>query len=205
MLLSAVAICLIAPGVSAADYFPLKTGMKWSYEVSGDAVGAYEVQVTTPADINGTSTPQVLVMTQGKVTQHVFYGVDSSTVSVIGTDPKKPFSKPQPVFQIGDKPTKWDFTGDSPYEDDKGAMILISGSAKTIGTRDVLGTRRDCIEVKTETRIGYNQAASTLFKQTSVYAKGVGLIQVQEVSQSGRQTIKKNTKLTKFETAEAGS
>jgi len=205
MLLAAVAICLAAPAFDAADYFPLVPGMKWSYEAKGDVFGAFEIQVTEPVDIAGVATPHVLVMEQGKVSQQTFYNVDAASVSVVGSDPKKPLKDPYPIFRIGEKPTEWEYVGPSPYDDDTSASMHLTGSARKIGARDVLGVRRDCIEVKSEAKIGLSVQTATIFKNTSIYAKGVGLVEAQDSAQSGKKTIKKTVKLVKFEVPGAGS
>lgn len=205
MLVTAIALCVLAPPAAASEYFPLEPGTKWSYESSGDIAGAYDQEVGTAVEVGGESRAPIIVIERGKIAGQTFYQVTDSAVLVLGNDPKKLLKKPQPVFQIGLKEVKWDFVGDSPYEDDKGATIHIIGQSKPVGMRTVLGTKRECLEVKTENRIGMSDATATVYKQVSTYAKGVGLVEMQETIQFGKKLGKRTIKLTKFEAPGAGS
>lgn len=204
MILAAIATAFLAPLATAADFFPLTPGTTWTYQISGDFSGSVLQKALEPTEIEGQSEPlpALSVSSQGKVVSTVFYQAKSQGVYVLGTDPSKLYATPQPVFEFGDKGTKWTFNGPSPYENDKASTLRMTGQSKAIGMRDVLGVKRECIEVKTETKIGHSDEASTTVKRTSIYAKGVGLVETQETSQFGKRQTKLTTKLAKFEPAE---
>ena len=137
--------------------------------------------------------------------QTTFYDLQGSGVYVIGHDPKVLFEKPQHVFQLEGKGSKWEYEGPSPYDDDKSARMRVKGQSKLVGQRTVLGEKRECLEVDTETRIGLSESTATLFKRSGLYAKGVGLVQMEENVSVGRRSQKRKVQLTKFESAKAGN
>lgn len=202
-----IAIAVLAtPNQSAAkDFFPMEPGMKWSYEVTGDGGGTYSQEIGTPIDVGGTLRNPLLIKVSGRLVQTTFYDIQGSGVYVIGHDPKVLFEKPQPVFQLEGKGSKWEYEGPSPYDDDKSARMRVKGQSKLVGQRTVLGEKRECLEVDTETRIGLSESTATLFKRSGLYAKGVGLVQMEENVSVGRRSQKRKVQLTKFESAKAGN
>ncbi|HJP84157.1 MAG TPA: hypothetical protein VJ835_11715 [Fimbriimonadaceae bacterium] len=184
---------------SAAEFFPMKPGMVWEYETTGDGAGTYTQQIGAAVDAGGTMRAPMVIKIAGKEIQSTFYELTPTGVFVIGHEPKKLFAKPQPVFQTGEKGAKWDFIGPSPYEDDKEARLVIKGESKWAGQRNVLGQKRDCLVVKTENRIGLSESTATLFKNEAVYAKDVGLVEMDETVQFGKTQHKRHVRLVKFD------
>ena len=206
MLIVATLAALLSVGqvqTPASEFFPLEQGMKWQYEYTGDNAGTYSQEVGEPVDLNGKLTAPLLIKTGSKVSQTTYYDVGSAGVYVLGHDPEKLFEKPLPVFQINEKGAKWEFSGPSPYEGDTAAGMAITGQSKLVGLRPVLGDKKLCLEVKSETKIGLTKSTATTFEQTLVYAKGVGLVEFEETIRSGKKTIKRKVKLIKFEGAKA--
>lgn len=188
--------------VSAAEFFPIAPGMKWEYETAGDGAGAYRQTVGGAIDIEGTMMAPLNIVINSRVVQTIFYKVTTGGVFVLGSDPKKFPEKPQPVFMIDAKGAKWSFEGPSPYEDDKAAGMRSTGQSRMIGDRTYLGQKRECLEVKSETKIGLSESTATLIKQTTIYAKGLGMAEHDEVVQYGKRTTKRKVKLINFEAAQ---
>jgi hypothetical protein len=196
------AVCSLGQ-VSATEFFPMEAGMKWTYENTGDGGGLYSQEVGEPVDVGGKLASPLLIKVGSKIIQTTFYDVTSSGVYVLGSDPKKFSVKPQPVFQIDARGSKWEYVGPSPYEDDKESGMTMKGQSKLVGLRPALGEKRECLEVKVETKIGLSQATATLFKQTFLYAKGIGLVEMDQTAQSGKRTVVTKVKLLKFEGGKA--
>jgi hypothetical protein len=202
-----IALALIASlssmsQVSAVDFFPMAPGMNWIYETTGDGAGMYRQSVGGAIDIEGTMMAPLNIIINNKVVQTTFYRVSLSGVSVLGSDPKAFLEKPQPVFQVDSKGTKWSFEGPSPYEGDKIERMRITGESKIVAPRTYLGEKRECLEVKSETKIGLSESSATVIKQTAYYAKGLGLAELDEVIRAGKRTLKRQVKLIKFEAAQ---
>jgi hypothetical protein len=185
--------------ISAADYFPLSPGMKWDYETTGDGAGFYSQVVGGSIDIEGTMMAPINIIIGNKVVQTTFYRITPGGVHVLGSDPKAFLATPHPVFVIEPKGAKWSFEGPSPYEGDTVARMRVNGQSKAVGPRTYLGEKRDCLEVKTETKIGLSEASATVIKHTAIYAKGLGLAELDETIQQGKRHLKRQVKLIKFE------
>lgn len=198
MLLALVAAA-IQTAPTASDFFPMEAGMKWTYESSGDQSGMYEQAIGAPMAYAGKSLPPLLTISKGKVVAKTFYEATPSGLYILGQDPGTPFERPQPVYQFDPKGAKWTFDGPSPYEDDKGSGLRMTGESRLIGEREYLGAKYLCLEVKTDTRIGPTTQVSTQFKQTMTFAKGVGMVAMEQSAQFGKRTTKFKVKIVKFE------
>jgi len=202
MFLALVAVAVQNP-LTAGDFFPMQPGTVWTYESSGDQSGIYDQAIGQAANIGGKTIHPVLTVNNGKILMKTFYEATPSGLYILGQDPEKPFAKPQPVFQFDPKGAKWEFEGASPYESDTQAGMRMTGSSKLVGERDVLGEKRLCLEVKSDTKIGLTSESATTFKQTMVFAKDVGMVSLEQSAQLGRRTTKFKVKLIKFEKAGA--
>lgn len=203
MIVASLALALL-PQLTVADFFPLRPGMAWTYEITGDRPSIYQQKVGPAVEVSGKMIPPVLILSAtGKTIQTTFYERTDVAVFVLGHDPKNLFLKPQPVFQFDPKGAKWEFEGPSPYEDDKESGMKMVGQSKLVGQRSYLGENRDCLEVKTETKIGLTASTATTFKQTAIYAKGLGMVEMDESAQQGRNTTRRKVKIIKFEPGEA--
>lgn len=198
-------IAVAVAQISAKDFFPLNPGTRWTYEISGEGAGTYVQEVGFPVEVGGQERCPILIKSGSKITQTTFYDVSDAGVYVLGHNAKKLLEKPQPVFQVGEKETKWAFEGASPYEDDTAARIFIKGQSKVVGLRDVLGTKRLCLEVKSDVRIGITEETSTKIQQTSLYAQSVGLVQFEDTKSLGRRIVKTKVKLLKYDAPEGGA
>lgn len=185
---------------SAADYFPMEPGMKWTYETTGG--GAYAQEISASTDVDGKLVTLVQIKIKGKVVQSTFYQTSSTGLYVLGHDVNKLFDKPQPVFLLSAKGASWEHSGPSPYEDDVESGIKLTGRSKLIGIKTYLGEKRECLEVKTEAKIGLTESTATTFKTTAIYAKGVGMVEMDETAQRGKTTNKRKVTLVKFERAQ---
>ena len=58
------------------------------------------------------------------------------------------------------------------------------------------------MEVKTDAKIGLTGSTATTFKTTTIYAKGLGMVEMDETAQIGKTTNKRKVTLTKFERAQ---
>ena len=181
----------------------MEPGMKWSYESTGSSSGDYVQVVSASTDIDGKVVTLVQIRVKGKVVQTTFYQTSSTGLYVLGHDASKLFEKPQPVYLIGAKGATWEHTGQSPYEDDSESGIKLTGRSRLIGEKTYLGLKRECLEVKTEARIGLTASSATTFKTTAIYAKGIGMVEMEESVQHGKTSNKRKVTLLKFETAQA--
>lgn len=202
MILALIAGSALLPQSTAADFFPMDPGMKWTYESTGNSAGGYTQEVSASTDIDGKVVTLVQIRVKGKVVQSTFYQTSTNGLYVLGHDANKLFDKPQPVYVVAAKGATWEHTGPSPYEDDVESGIKLTGRSKLIGEKTYLGLKRECLEVKTEARIGLTSSTATTFKTTAIYAKGIGMVEMEETAQLGKTTNKRKVTLLKFESAQ---
>ncbi len=169
-------LLLIAVAVAEPDYFPLKTGMKWTYQFVGAQKFEYTVEV---ARVEGQKALVRTIM-PAVLTQE-WYLKDAEGLELTGMeDPDgtkaeyKPF---RPYLKGPLKPgTTWTWTGKL------GPSADITDSNKIVSTSQIkvpAGTFT-CLVVETTT----TQAGGSL-KQTSYYAPGVGLVKYVSESKAG--------------------
>lgn len=202
MILALIATSAIAVQGTASDFFPMEPGMKWTYESSGSASGSYSQEIGASTDVDGKMVTLVQIKVKSKTVQSTFYETTLNGLYVLGHDAKKLFEKPQPVFILAAKGANWEYSGPSPYEDDDSGGMKLTGQSKAIGSRLYLGEKRDCMEVRTEAKIGLTGSTATTFKTTTIYAKGIGMVEMDETAQNGKTTNKRKVMLTKFERAQ---
>lgn len=184
---------------TALEFFPMEPGMKWQYESSGSSTGTYSQEVGASTDIDGKLVTIVHIKDKGKTLQTTFYESTTNGLYVLGHDAKKLFEKPQPVFILAEKGAKWDHTGPSPYADDDAGGLKLTGQSKFIGMKTYLGEKHLCLEVKTDVQIGLTGSTATNFKTTTIYAKGIGMVEMEETAKIGKTTTKRKINLIKFE------
>ena len=163
-----------------------------------------------------------------------YYRVDGPTVLLVGTaeerssDAKSPtgtvdFTKPRtrrtvlmtlipsmPVFKYEGKETPWSYGevqflrgagDDNPIKTDETA---IKGLTRPVGLRTVLGRKVEAIEVRAEVQLGSGNLAQKIL-QTSVYARGIGLVEsVTKSSGGGQKPSETRMRLVALEDKKAG-
>ncbi len=202
MILALIAGSTLFLQSTATEFFPMEPGMKWTYESSGSSAGSYTQEIGASTDVDGKQITLVQIRVKGKVVQSTFYETSTNGLYVLGHDAQKLFEKPQPVFILAAKGASWDHTGPSPYEDDDAGGIKLAGHSKLIGVKTYLGEKRECLEVKTEAKIGITESTATVFKTTTIYARGLGMVEMDEAVQRGKTTNKRKVTLLKFERAQ---
>ena len=158
----------------------------------------------------------------------LYYRVDGATVAQVGAEEDRSAATPNvggpidltqpvqkrrvlmrlspamPVFKYEGKETAWTYgavpvlsaVGDSaPIQTDK---TFIKGTAKPGPARDVLGRKVDTIEVRAEVQLGEGRL-TTKVVQTSVYGRGVGLVESQSKTTLDGKTREQRMRLVAIE------
>lgn len=186
-------------GSSAADFFPLDVGTKWHYEETvANIATVHTDEVLSPVKIGELMATPIASSVNGHVYDTLYYRVEGDTVFLVAYDPKKPLSLPLPILKVADGRVKWDYVGETELADEPANLSMKCESAPK-GERDVLGTRRETIELKVEAQVGGSAATGIKNRQTALYAKGVGMIEMRGEGKVGNTTTKFERKLIKFE------
>ena len=189
---------LTAPSLGAGDYFPLIPGTKWTYrEESAFMLGDYIDEVKESVEIGGQKCFAVETSLEKKLLETVYYSEVGDTIFIVAYDPKKPLEAPRPLFKAGTSKTKWEYTGFTPFMGQP-IPIRVKGESIPKGIRKVLDREAECIEVRLEAQLGTDKEKFMISKQTAIYAKGIGLVEMQEKATVARNTEERKLRLVEF-------
>ncbi|MCB8933192.1 MAG: hypothetical protein H6534_07095 [Chthonomonadaceae bacterium] len=192
-----LAASILAP--SAADYFPLVPGTKWHYEEHvGKGVTIHLDEVLEPVDVGGHPATPIASSLNGHVYDTVYYRVVDDTVMLVAYDAKKPLELPVPILKVGDGRIRWEHVGETQLANEPAALSMKCESAPK-GEREVLGRRVPVIELKVDASVGGSDMTGIRNRQTAIYAKGIGLVELKGEGTVGPRTTKFERKLVKFE------
>ncbi|MBS1713160.1 MAG: hypothetical protein JST30_02360 [Armatimonadetes bacterium] len=193
-MLSAVLLATLKGQTDASDYFPLTKGVSWTYEVSGSGTSTrYVDSVGNTQTIDGQDATPIVSKVGAKVDGSTFYRVTADTVYVVAFEQNKPLGSPYPILKFGSGSNDWTFDGETQWLGTS-APLSMKGRVKKIGQRDVLGTKRDAIEVTIDAIIGAKDQPNLKSSQVYVYARGIGLVEMKDtmkVKDVKQVTVKK--------------
>ncbi|RYG20016.1 hypothetical protein EON82_20750 [bacterium] len=233
------ALLIVQAPLTAADFFPLKPGVRRIYEVKSEAkLTLIEEVGPKPASFDGADAIPVLSKNAFNQTMETtYYRIDGSEVLMVGfgemrtvmaeraddktidltkTTVKKyvlmQMKPPMPVFRFDGKETAFNYNdvpivqGESGEAPVKGDPTALKGTAKLGKERTVLGRKVETLEVKTETQLGDGLLGEKVI-ETSVYGRGIGLIEkrVQKTGGGNRKKSDTRTTLVGIEEPKAGS
>jgi hypothetical protein len=183
----------------AGDFFPLKPGTTWVYEDVVDGLTSLRTdRVGNPQTIDGLLAVPIVTTIRGRIDGSTFYRVEGGAVWVVAFDQNKPLDRPYPVLKADTKRVSWQHTGQTQW---MGApdVISIKGSSRPAGQREVLGEKRETVEVTVEAQVGPNG-----LNLKSIYARGVGLVSTEETITVNKNKSIRKTTLREFKPAEEG-
>jgi hypothetical protein len=173
---------MLAPALSFAllvtDYFPMKPGTTWEYNVVVDASAIrakQEVRVLEPVEVSGSKAFPFQVYLDGKSDSTSYYRLAEGFVKLVAVNSTNALPSPIPILPAEPRAgNKWTFEG----------QTIVFGSAapstmkfKVIGIvkTDVLGKQVDAVKVECESKVGNDKVALPI-KTTEYYAPGMGLV-----------------------------
>lgn len=196
--ISVLALGAIIQG-SVTDYFPLAPGTKWQYHERGKGISNLYIDEVKPAVKVGES-PAVPIETKnddGSKTSR-YYRVENDTVYLVANDPAKPLMVPVPILKMASGKTAWTYVG---KVDMIGDLVPMEFSAECVskGKQRVLDSERECVEVTMNSTIDAGRGLRVITKQVSVFAKGVGLVEMRQTQIIGASKTESSMRLIKFE------
>ena len=184
------------------DFFPLVPGIKWTYE-DGNGVQLIE-EVGEPIDLGkGRMVTPKTDSISGRDLGTALFHSEGDTVYLIGSidlKAKKPepnlLGESQPVLKMGSGKAEWTYLGSVPTSNGPSSLHVQGNSSKG-PRRKFLDRDVDTLNVHVVSKFGNSgQAIET---QDAVYAKGLGLVEMINVTKAMGQSVKKVLKLVKFE------
>lgn len=194
----AIAALLIAGDVR--DFFPLNPGTKWTYETSAASPKVVSVQEAAPAElIDGVPSIPVRTKIAGQVVETLYYQAKEDTLFLVAYKASKPFDEPRPMLVLpGSAPAKWTYE-----TNEDGIPLKVQCEAAYKGRRVVMDRETDILELKVDALLGDETSIAMSFKQTALYARGIGMIDMSEDRKVNKRSHKRRIRLSKFEPGEA--
>ncbi len=192
----AIASALVSP---ASDYFPLVPGTKWTYQESGERTKFMIVdEVKAPSAIGGRQAFPIVSTLDGRLLETRYYRIEGDTVLLVAFDKQKPLTVPHPILKVGDHKTVWEFTGVTPFMNSL-AEFAFKADSERKGKRSILGREAECVEVRINGIVDGGGGTKLESRQTAVYAKGIGLVEMRERRVIARNTVESTVRLVQFE------
>jgi hypothetical protein len=178
---------------SVSDYFPLNDGDEYVFT---DEAGLQSYTITDrvkgPVKVGDKEAFQVDSYLGSKTFGSAFYSVEGKKVMVVAYEKEKPLPSPFPVFQLPEEGARWAFSGSTTFLDEDVAVAIV-GEVKKTKNYTFLGQSKEAIEVKMKTDDG-----RIVTEQTSIYAKGIGLLEMREVITINKRKQERKRRLVSY-------
>ena len=211
-------IALQATKAVVTDYFPLNEGDEYQYEDSyGKKKSKVALTIKTGASVkqgDKTVFPQVAEMGSGEP-ETLLYWPDGDQMKVYLRVLKQEKLNGNPkvdaegnmvmaleevaytVFKFTNKETKWSYRGRTALGSDATDNSLV-GEAKYLGAKEVLGKKREVIEVTLDMLVGAGDGPAIKNHSVAFYARGVGLYESHDIQQLGKVKRERVRKLLAY-------
>lgn len=189
----------VATEVLAGDFFNITPGVKRTYTEKGpDGELTTIDEALQPVKFgDGVVTPISTTAASGKPLGMSYYRITKTGVYQLATQLDKPFKEPVPMLELNKGVGSWKVMLQI-GSDERLEVYRISGEARLIGVKDVLGQKVDACEVKTTIEIGGGSAVERT-TQRAVYARGIGLVEMTSVAMLGKQKAERTLKLVRID------
>lgn len=178
---------------SVLDFFPLNDGDEYVYtDEAGLQTYTITDRVKGPVKVGDKEAFQVDSYLGSKTFGSSFYAVEGRKIMVIAYEKEKPLPSPFPVFQLPEEGARWAFSGSTTFLDEDVAVAIV-GEVRKSRNYNFLGQSREALEVKMKTDDG-----RIVTEQTSIYAKGVGLVEMKEVITINKRKQERKRRLVSY-------
>jgi hypothetical protein len=197
MLAVLLTIALQTPS-AVEEFYPMIPGTTWRYETESESKERTTDVALAPVSIGDHPCTVIETLMNGRPYAKTFYRVIDGALCIAAFDATKPLADPYPILKVSDRTVTWTFSGKTQF---MGAHVplALKGTSKPVGKRKIFDTPRDCIEVKLEAIMEGVEAANVVSTQTTIYARGIGMYEMREDVQVGRNKMKRKTTLIGFE------
>lgn len=200
-MIAALVACSLALAPAAEEFFPLVPGTKWHYQITGQG-GGYTSRdsVGSPAEFGGKTAIPI----ESSTGSPTYYRVEGDTVYLVGYSPKRPLETPIPILKITDRAEKWDYYGVTDFMGAAAPLTMKARSQKG-RKRKILGKEVETWESSYEGTLSHRPpdvdgpGTNTVVKQSAVYARGIGLVEMTNEGKVGKSSSKYTMRLVQFE------
>jgi len=182
-------------GPSIKDFFPLVEGTKWQYQATEDGqITNFTYSVGKSKKVGDEQATPIITHVYGQDIDSTYYVVKDTTVMLVAFKSEKALGEPRPILQIGEDGTsKWNYRAD-----EDGIPVTARCESALKGQRKILGKDVEVLELKVDAVLG-SESVGMRFKQTNLYARGFGLVEMTEERKVNKKTYKKHLTLTQMD------
>lgn len=192
MIAALVLGCVVA--LDVAEFFPTKAGTEWKYEML--STGSRVVSTTkagAPVTIGDEQAIPFKTTVGGTLVETIHYRLSTDTVYVVAYKAVEVFDEPRPILRVAEGGAKWDVD-----TSEDGLPLSLKNESTMRGRRKVLEQEVDVLELKVVAVLGEKATLSTEYKQTAIYGRGIGLVELTEERKVNKKVYKRTVKLTKY-------
>lgn len=180
--------------LDVADFFPTRAGTQWTYETV--ASGPKMVSITTagePVDVGGTPAIPFKTTVGGSLAEVIHYRTSPDTVYVVAYKANQILDEPRPILKLAEKGAKWEFE-----TSEDGLPLALKNETALRGRRKVFEQDVDVLELKVAAILGDKNSMAMEFKQTAIYARGIGLTELSEERTVNKKVYRRKVRLSKY-------
>lgn len=181
----------------ASEFFPLNPGRTWVYSDSAFQVDGYEDSVGNAQPISGKDATPIVTSFKGKVDGSTFYRVEDDTVWVVAFEQNRPLTSPYPLFKVAKGGANWSYTGSTQWLGASTPITMV-GKSKRIGKKEYFGESRELLEVTVDATIGPPGQVNMKSHQVSIYATGIGLVELKDKTTINKEIRERKRTLISF-------
>ncbi|MCB0824846.1 MAG: hypothetical protein KDC26_01540 [Armatimonadetes bacterium] len=186
---------------SAKDFYPLIPNSTWVYEESQKGKkDKSTLEMTVNEAVKFRDHDVIPVANKmGRQVTNIYYQVTDSEVFVLGYDLEQMLDKPIPILKLQGKEANWNYRGSTQLMGYP-ASLSMQCTSKLLGKRKVLGEECEILEVKYKAVIDEDSGGLKIeSEQTALYAAGIGLYEMKEIGNFGKQRTERSLKLISYE------
>lgn len=174
---------------TAADYVFLTSGVSRSYTSKQDKQATDSIDYIGAAALFGTDEMIPVTTKVGSVeAQKYYYQVKDGDVFIVADWDKKRIDPPIPVLKLGPSELQWTWNS---------AGVTFEYTSKRGKNRNVFGKDLPTVELKAVGSEGDDDLARKV-EQTAIFAKGVGMVEMIEITSTKKSKSTRTVKLTKI-------
>lgn len=184
--------------VQASAYFPLTPGLKLTYTDTVQGGSRMEQVVGEQVTLGETLATPVSKFRNGHKVDEVFYKASGDEIQIIAYDSKHILPEPRTLFKVGPGKTQWTYQGTTLIVKEN-VPIDIKGESHSGGIRKILGKPVETLVVTLDATMGHPGVDAYYDKQEIIFAKGMGIVQLDETVTITNQKHARHMKLVDFE------
>lgn len=187
------------PVPTAADFFPLTPGTRWTYRETIEGTRrTYVDEAGEPVAIGERSATPIVTKRGTALIGTTFYAIAGDRIEIVAEeDARNVLAPPRPLFEVGADERKWTFDGTVPYNL-RMVPIKIEGRSKRGGPREFDGKPVATLSVTISAVIKIGRRDNITQNQEAVYGAGIGLLEMRQKGKTKQGESSTELELVEF-------